>query len=250
MINLIRGEFYKLKKSKCFIGMMFLWALLGIIFSYCMIRDANKFNEVAKTICGIKGAVNFLQTQIIINFLFAAFAGVFIAKDLEQNTISRTFTYGYSRNKVILSKIIVYVLYSLFMELVTAVIIGIVFSVMYGFNNITKIIALLYLVRVIFISMFCSTATALITAAVSVISKSIIVTLVSAVVMFIPIFLGDVSVQLGKFIDCILPYRNVMWGIAPFASRNEIIIAAVSSLLVAAAAISIITKHLSKLDIK
>lgn len=240
MINLIRGEFYKIKRSKYFVGIMFLWALLGVSISYIIIKEANAH----RTVSGINAVVFFLQFQILINFLYAAFAGVFVASDFEHNTINMTFTYGYSRSKVILSKIIVYIIYSLLMELVTVVIMGIIFSAVYGFNDFGEINLGLYLIRIIFIELLCSTATTLIIAAVSVISKSIIITLASPVVMFIPMLLNN------EHIFAFLPYRAATIGIAPFAPKNTIIISVVSSLVTIFVITMVLRKYLSKLDIK
>ncbi len=246
MSNLIRGEFYKLKKSKCFIGMMFLWALFSMMIVYCLIKDAH----VNSRMCGVLGIEEFLRLQIFFNFLYAIFAGMFISNDFSNNTINRTFTYGYSRSEVILSKIIVYVLSSLLLEIVAAVIIGILFTTMYGFNNLSGINIQLYLVRMIFVSILCIIASSLIIAAVSVISKSIIITLVSALVIFCTVNFTDGFVKFAKAVFCIFPCAAILGGIAPFVDKVTIIITIVSSIVASIISVFVIIKHLSKLDIK
>lgn len=246
MINLIRGEFYKLKKSKCFVGMIFLWALFSMMIVYCLIKDAH----ANISMCGVLGIAEFLQLQIFFNFLYATFAGLFISNDFSNNTINRTFTYGYSRSQVILSKIIVYVLYSLLLEVVTAVITGILFTKMYGFNNFDGVNIQLYLFRVIFVSMLCIIASSLIIAVVSVLSKSIIITLTSAFAILWIINFTSGFEKFAKAVFCILPCASILVSMAPFAPKGEIIITIVSSIIVSIISVLVIIKHLNKLDIK
>jgi hypothetical protein len=106
MSNLIRGEFYKLRKSRYFIWGIFL-ALVSAFFmiSYCN-DNIHKLTGANPQILSGMYSIYYPFTCIIFtSFIFSLLAGEFIAKDLKNN-ISKSFIYGYKRSEVILTRII------------------------------------------------------------------------------------------------------------------------------------------------
>lgn len=252
MNNLIRGEFYKLRKRKYFIGMLILWLLFALIFSSFILNDANMNSDYFKELSGINAIVRFLGSQSLIYVLYAVFAGAFIAKDMEDSTLFNSFTYGYNRNKVIFSKVIVYILVSLICEVITMIIIGIVFSAMYGFINISEINIPMYILRIIFIGLLSCISTLLISATVAIVTKNIIITFVSPIIIVFTMFLhvNTLRTSFARIFEYILPYASVGWALAPFAPIGEVHRGIASSLIMIIITSTIIIKHLEKSDLK
>ena len=118
MSNLIKGEFYKLRKGKYFIRIIFL-TLVAIWFTMSQydenVRVLDKFDtELMSGMYSIKYSYRCI---LFTSFLYAIFAAQFIVKDLKEN-ISKSFIYGYKRGKVIVSKLIVFIMCCLFIELI------------------------------------------------------------------------------------------------------------------------------------
>lgn len=252
MNNLIRGEFLKLRKSKYFIGMLVLWILFAIIFSSYILNDASTNSKYLKQLSGISVIVSFLESQSLIYILYSVFAGAFIAKDMENATLYNSFTYGYNRNKVIFSKIIVYILVSLFYEVITIIIIGTLFSAMYGFVNITEININIFLLRIIGIGLLSCISTLLISAAIATITKNIIITFVSPIIILCTMLLhaNIIHTKFARLLDYFLPYVSVDRALAAFAPIGEVNREIISSLIMIIITVTIIIKHLEKSDLK
>ena len=183
MSNLIRGEFYKLRKSKYFIGMIFL-SLVAAFFMMSHYDDnIHRLERSNPEIVSGMYSIYYPFTCIIFtSFIFALFAGEFIAKDLKNN-ISKSFIYGYKRSKVILSKLIVFIIFSLFIELIYTVILVCYADKAYWFDyNIENILAL---IRIIGIGTLYNVATISIVAMIAVITKSNLFTVVSPIIFLL-----------------------------------------------------------------
>ena len=84
MSNLIKGEFYKLRKGKYFIGIIFL-ALVAIWFTMSQyddnIRVLDKFD--AELMTGMYSIKYSYRCILFTSFLYAIFASQYIVKDLK-----------------------------------------------------------------------------------------------------------------------------------------------------------------------
>jgi ABC-type transport system involved in multi-copper enzyme maturation permease subunit len=229
MSNLIRGEFYKLRKSMCFP----LGILLSLVSAFLMMayfddnlhRLAGASHEITS---GVYSIYYPFTCIIFTSFIFSLLAGEFIAKDLKNN-ISKSFIYGYKRSEVILSKLIVFILFSLFIELIYIVIVVCYADKAYWFDyNIENI---LVLIRIIIIGILYNVATISIVAMIAVITKNNLITVVSPImfILLIPIL------ALNNFISVIVAYLCPLiageGAIARFASTGDIIIGIVSSII-------------------
>ena len=81
MSNLIRGEFYKLRKSRYFIGMIFL-SLVATFFMLSYYDDnVNRLTGTNPEVASGMYSIYYPFTCIIFtSFIFSLFAGQFIAK--------------------------------------------------------------------------------------------------------------------------------------------------------------------------
>ncbi|WP_061320967.1 ABC transporter permease [Clostridium botulinum] len=236
MSNLIRGEFYKLRKSKYFIGII----LLTLLASYFLISnfDSNVTSarsshpELAVGIFSIEYAFEWI---LLTSFIFSLFAGEFIAKDLKNN-MSKSFIYGYKRSKVILSKLIVFIISFLFLKLIYTTILTIYASINYGFCEALNYSTILYLIRVVAIGIMYNVATISIVAMIAIITKNNLCVIVSPILFILSfLVLTSSAVKFNlPYIPAIITYvcPFIVGGraLARFAPKSYIIIAIISSI--------------------
>lgn len=229
MSNLIRGEFYKLRKSRYFIVMIFL-ALVSA--SFMMIH----YDDNVHRLTGANPQIAFRMYPIyypftcitFTSFIFSLFAGEFIAKDLKNN-ISKSFIYGYKRSEVILSKLIVFIIFSLFIELIYIVILVSYADKAYWFDyNIDNILAL---IRIIIIGTLYNVATISIVAMIAIITKNRLVTVCSPILFLLSILILVRQSFISIIVAYICPFIIGEAAIARFAPTSDIIIGIVSSVL-------------------
>ncbi|ACA46715.1 ABC transporter permease [Clostridium botulinum] len=246
MSNLIRGEFYKLRKSKYFIGIIFL----TLIISYFLLR---RFYAIVTSVGtpslelqnGMYSIEYAFENIIGTSFIFSLFAGEFVAKDLKNN-MSKSFTYGYKRSKVILSKLIVFIISFLFLELIYITILVIHTSIAYGFYKVLNYSAILYLIRLIVIGIMYNVATMSIVFMIAIITKSNVCTVVSPALFMLAITASlNSKAPIPSIVSFVFPFIVCEKALARFASNLDIIIAIISSV-----AIFTITTLISLLYVK
>lgn len=250
MSNLIRGEFYKLRKSKYFIGMIFL-ALVASFFlmngfdsNVQRLRGAHP--ELVNGMYSIKYA---FECILFTSYIFALFAGEFIAKDLKNN-MSKTFTYGYERSKFILSKLIVFIISSLFLELIYTTILVIYASISYGFCEALNYSTILYLIRVVVIGIMYNVATISIVAMIAIITKSNLCTVVSPILFILPFSALSFTSYISIIATYACPFVIGEGAIARFAPKSDIIIGIISSVITFIITIGVSLLYVKHEDIK
>ena len=248
MSNLIRGEFYKLRKSRHFIGMIFL-SLVATFFMMSHyeenIRVLDRFDpELMSGMYSIKYS---FRCILFTSFMFALFAGQFIAKDLKEN-ISKSFIYGYKRSKVIASKLVVFILFSLFIELIYTTIL-VYYGRAYWFEfNMENI---LYLIRIIAIGVMYNVATISIVVMIAIITKSNLYTVVSPILFLLAcsaLSLNAPILNIVSYVVC--PFINGDGAISRFAPLSDIILGIVSSILTLVITIGVSLLYVKREDIK
>ncbi|AWI05487.1 ABC transporter permease [Clostridium drakei] len=239
MSNLIRGEFYKLKKSKYFIGMIIISIVISIPFIKIWSGDIQENTMLQHGIYSIEYTFIFI---LFSSFLFALLAEDFIAKDFKNKNINKSFTYGYGRKEVILSKLIVFIMFSLFLELIYTVILVIYASMKYGFWDTLDTNAIMYLFRMISIGIIYNVATISVIGVVAVITKSSFFTFSSPIILFLVYYLFSesslVSKKLFVVISYIHPYLRGIRAMGRFAPMLDIIAGVASSILILTIAIA------------
>ncbi|HCL4446871.1 hypothetical protein ACP49_00360 [Clostridium botulinum] len=234
MGNLIRGEFYKLRKSKYSIGMILL-ALLAGFFIFIQFRQAGEINQLRQSdpVNGVY-ALTYVFLNIIFegNFIFVLLCTEFIIKDFKSSCINKSFTYGYKRNQVLLSKIVVLMIFFLILEIIYGSILVIYVSQKYGFCDVFNLNTILYLFRVIILGIMYNLATVSIILMIAIITKSNFCTLISPLVL-IMIFIFDYVIEryaIGRAIFY-LPYMSGMVAMVNSIPKINIVICITSSIV-------------------
>jgi len=230
MSNLIRGEFYKLRKSKYFIGMIFLALVASFFMMIVFDSDAQNLRGThPELINGMYSLEYAFQYIIYTGFIFALFAGEFIAKDLKNN-MSKSFIYGYKRSEVILSKLIVFIIFSLFLELIYTTILVIYASVSYGFCEALNYNTILFLIRIIVIGIMYNVATISIVAMIAIVTKNNLCTVVSPILFILSFFVSNLKPPISTIAALACPFIVGKGAIAKFAPKSTIIIGITSSI--------------------
>jgi len=234
MSNLIRGEFYKLRKSKYFIGMIILSLVVGFLLVALWVKDREMNQSYQGGILNGAYALTYGFNGIIFgNFLFGLLGAGFIVKDFKSSNISKSFTYGYKRNQVLFSKIVVFMIFSLLIEIIYVAILVTYVSLIHGFFTVLNLNIILALVRVITLGIIYNLATISIILGTAIITKSDFCTIVSPVILLVAFQLAFPMRQYPyiSHILSYLPYITGMRVMGRFASKAEIIRCIISSTL-------------------
>lgn len=242
IINLIRGELYKLLRDRgaklSFIIAIIVAVLMALIFKY----QSNLGGNSNLNMTGIQ-AFEALSGQFMFqNLSFSILAAEFIAKDFEKNTINRTFTYGYSRRNVIISKLITYFIAVIGVMAIHIVLPTIIISIFNGVGEYEKF----SIIGILIISIFCGIATASITGMIAIISENIVITIISSVGLYI---INGVMSFAFKFIANILPFNIGQLAISSL-QWQIIIIAIISAIATIILTIFIATYKIEGRNIK
>jgi len=146
MLNILKADFYKLKKNKAF----FVCGILCFIFSILMIvsYEANlqsdlKFEPTdhdyvrALEISGQTSAVWALKKFLPMNYnalLIGIFIAIFITSEFTYGTIKNTLSRGVARSKMFLSKFLVCSAAALFMQILFISMLLITSSIIWGYD--------------------------------------------------------------------------------------------------------------------
>ncbi len=249
MSNLIRGEFYKLRKSKYFIGMI----LLAIVTSFFLIIQWDNDAQIWQTshpdiVNGLYSVSYAFQFIAVTSFIFALLGGGFISKDFETSNISKSFSYGYKRSKAILSKLIVFIIFSLLLELIYTSILVAYVSMNHGFCEDLNLSTILYLTRVIAIGIMYNVAIMCIIAMIAIITKSIFCTFALPFIFLISSSMADIHI--GSYLFSYMPYIVGLRAMGIFSSKAEIIRSISSSVVIFIITIGASVLYVGNEDIK
>lgn len=233
MSNLIRGELYKLRKSKYFIGMIFLTLIISCFLLrrfYAIVTSVGDQSfELANGMYSIEYA---FESIISTSFIFSLFAGEFVAKDLKNN-MSKSFIYGYKRSKVILSKLIVFIISFLLLELIYITILVINTSITYGFYKVLNYSTILYLIRLVVIGIMYNIATMSIVFMIAIITKRNVCTVISPILFMLATTVAlNCKPPISNIVSFAFPFIVGEKALAKFAPRLDIIIAIISSVVI------------------
>lgn len=219
MGNLIRGEFYKLRKSKCFIGMILLSICTGVLL---IVEWEREWKEAYIGVNIVGSISNAFMAIIFGNFIFALLSGMFIINDFRRGSISKSFSFGYERTKVILSKLVVFIVFSLVLEVIYTTIFVIYVSYYYGFCETLNLSTILYLLRVISLGVIYNLATISIIAMIAIITKNEFFTFIFPIILIMTFSLEFSSYKYLSYLLSYLPYLTGMRAINMFSSEAEI----------------------------
>jgi ABC-type transport system involved in multi-copper enzyme maturation permease subunit len=140
-MNIVKSEFYKLKKSKIFVICMLCCALLAV-FSVILANAMQsgvmrRGMEVAAETTGTLTGVSLLEQTLGMDFLptiFAVFVSIFVASEFASGAMKNYVSKGYSRMKIYLSKWLVCSVAVMAMYLINIVLACAIGSVIWGFD--------------------------------------------------------------------------------------------------------------------
>lgn len=248
MSNLIRGEFYKLRKSKYFFGMIFLAVIFGVLLTEMWIEDREinpTFNNVIKN--GVMSIQYAYERISMGSFLFALLGGMFIVSDFNNRNFSRSFSYGFKRSKLILSKLIVFVLFSLFLELIYTTVLVIYASNKYRFYENINVNFILYLLVVVVSLILFSIATICIIAMVAILTRSLFITLALPIIFLMS---NDFLYKnMGSYVFVLLSSMPWLRPLGKFQSEVDNIISIVSVVAIVSITIGVSLLYIKHKDI-
>lgn len=136
MRNLIKSEFYKLKRVRAFKVMVGLTLLLSIsmVFFAVFAGDIFRANGLGGLLTGSMHYSLGLGNSVLMIFFGSILAGIFICNDFENRSIQEAISAGWSRRSVILSKMIVYFIAMIGVLLLYPVITCVSLSLIFGFG--------------------------------------------------------------------------------------------------------------------
>lgn len=224
MSNLIKGEWYKLRKSRYFFGLIFLAVIFGLFLTEMWIKDREVKPYLIKN--GIR-AMQYAYERISMgSFLFALFGGMFIVNDFNNRNFGRSFSYEFKRSKLILGKLIVYIMFSLFLEFIYTTVLVIYASNKYGFCENMNANCILYSFGAVVSLILFSIATISIIGMAAILTRSFIITVVLPIIFLMSsVFLYK---NMGSYIFVILSSMPWLRPVGIFKYRTENIISAIS----------------------
>jgi len=246
MSNLIRGELYKLKKSKYLIETTIF---LTMISAYFYIIICNKDIVRSENYDYINGVSYIPHSSLFIifsSFIFALLGGEFIANDFKSGNISRMFGYGYRKEQVVLSKLMVFILFSLLLEVIYTSILVIYVSINYSFCEGINSNNILYLFIATGIGIMYNLAAICIIAMVAIITKSRLCTFVSGAIGLVSFRLYD---SINSEVFMIIPWISGKRAMEAMYSSN-IAMSLLSSFVIVIMTIGVSLWYVKYKDIK
>ncbi|WP_368490930.1 ABC transporter permease [Clostridium sp. BJN0013] len=182
------------------------------------------------------------------NFLFAIVAAIFVCRDFENETINMTFTYGYSKIKVLLSKFLVYLVGSAAILYIFIFSSTIIFSILYGFEKDLNIYFILTILKSILVNMLGITAISSITFLISILTRNSVLTIIS------PFFILFVAICISNFnnpiISNLLPFNLVINAIINHVKFIDLFKLLILCLLTIIFCIYVSNLHLKRIEFK
>lgn len=132
MYNLLRCEFFKLRKSRMFI------LLIGLVVAYSIVIGIMTYSSIqygsGSDLQGIDVYFEQLSNYLLVAVIGSLIATVFICKDFENKTIQDSIACGCSRSAIILSKSLVYFLAVAVVTVIPPIVCSTLISIAYGFG--------------------------------------------------------------------------------------------------------------------
>lgn len=146
MINLIKLEFYKLRKQSIFKIILIAVIIISAFSAYSEIRLMTADGLLGS---GKTGFANAFQ-DIFMLFVSAIFAGFYIGSDFSNKTIQSQLSQGHSRFEVLISKALVFFVGTSMIMLLYPITVSLIHTYQYGWGEPFTPVSLFYILRVAF----------------------------------------------------------------------------------------------------
>lgn len=249
MNNLIRSELYKIKKSKVII----LSIIFTIFISMYFIDELNKKSHISNYVLNVKYSIGYsFQCCIFESLIFLFIAAKFIVGDFRNKTLNHgVLVYGYSRSKVLLSKLISFILICLFCEMIFIFLINGYVAINYGIHDIGNIESLMFLFRVISVGLIYSISLMCIIYCVAVLVRNTIALLLIPLIGVISwiVCFNNMDTIIFKILAC-LPYISGMWGLEKHSTTLDIVFSLMSTIATIVITVAVSLFFFKRQDIK
>lgn len=146
MLNLIKLEFYKLRKQRIFKIILIAVIAISAFSAYSEIRLLTADGLLGS---GKAGYANAFQ-DIFMLFISAIFAGFYLGSDFSNKTIQSQLSQGHSRFEVLISKALVFFVGTSMIMLLYPITVSLIHTFKYGWGEPFAVASLLYILRVAF----------------------------------------------------------------------------------------------------
>lgn len=200
MNNLLKGELFKIKNSRVGKLLIFVPIIASILtFLYLFISTEANSKISNNTFTGIAIFYGLTSGILYETILSAILASSFVCSDFSNGTINLSLTYGYSRFKVLLSKLVVFLIANMFMNTLFIFITTTFCSVAYGFGEELSIYCIWLLIKNLFANCLGTITISTIIFFIAILCKHVIAVLV------LPIFFFFIYALTTSFTDPVIP---------------------------------------------
>jgi ABC-2 type transport system permease protein len=203
MSNLIRSEWFKLTRNRSF------WLILAVLFvsavGYCVMNalDDPSDGGALDALSGLDMLTAAMGGNMyIIKIGLCVLAGFFVSSEYSSGTMKRAVSSGYSRSRIIVAKMLVFIAGSLLVALVFPLICLGLGSLLFGVGSLPDVSAAEYIVRCLGLTVTLSAAFAAITALIAVIFNDSGKTIGIGIIFFF--FIDGVFVIIGNHLPFVL----------------------------------------------
>lgn len=144
MLNLIKLEFYKLRKQRIFKVLLLAVIAISAFSAFAEIRNSAADNLL------MSGKTSYANAfkDIFMIFISGIFAGFYIGSDFSNKTIQSQLSQGHSRLNIVISKAIVFFIGTSIIMLLYPMTACIINTIKFGWGEPFTITSILYILRV------------------------------------------------------------------------------------------------------
>lgn len=147
MNNLIKSEFYKLRKDRSF------WLVMVCIFAISIAFPIIKIDESGNQATGISIFMEFFQGNIYIIKLVPVFiSGFFISSDYSRGVMKSIVSSGNSRSRIYAAKLFVFSVPACLFAIMCPLISGGIGAIIFGGGSLPGVSMLTYVLRTVFLT--------------------------------------------------------------------------------------------------
>ncbi|MGL5084990.1 MAG: ABC transporter permease [Clostridium sp.] len=242
MINLLKTDLYKLRKSTLFYALVIFMIIMAVV----MIAINSSLDMQGKD--ALSFSIQFTQTMVgIIPLTF----GMSIVKDFTSGYIKDSVAYGYSRTKIFLSNVIAFSIGLVIITLIFPILYTVITTVVNGYGEVLTKDTIFNILRMLFLTILIIVAIATLAALIAFATRSNAMVLLSILVVNFIVNAG--SMVTNKIIKDI--YENMIFYqinliSLPDISNSQIIKVVMVSVLTILASILAGVYLFEKIDIK
>ncbi|MNW45978.1 ABC-2 family transporter protein [compost metagenome] len=146
MYNLIRVEFFKLRKNRSFWTLLFVLSVLSLAYPLLYYFDHQSSGE--PQITGAEFLITFISSNAyIIKFGVAVLAGFFISNEYSTGVMKTIASSGNTRGQLFAAKLIVFAVGSMVISLVFPIVSTVEVTLLSGFGHLPEGSAVLFISR-------------------------------------------------------------------------------------------------------